>query len=164
MRGALLSCALVVLAGCGGAPTSAPLGDEDEAGGEAGPDTYAVALRLEEADPTEDESPRTRVALVRIAPGGERTLEELRVELGACWHEEQAAADHALVSARCWWAGAGARYLVTRQGDAVVAHRQELDELADDGPWEEAGRVALPEDAVLQVLAPGRRAVVPGER
>ncbi|MEZ4335492.1 MAG: hypothetical protein R3B82_02595 [Sandaracinaceae bacterium] len=114
---------LLGLASACGAATPPPEDPTDE---DDGPVTYAIALRLEEAGPTDDETPQTRVALVRIAPDGERTLEELRVEQGACWAE--AGQDPVLVTARCWWAGAGARYEVRREGDVVIARRQDLDD------------------------------------
>ena len=149
---------LLGLASACGAATPPPEDPTDE---DDGPVTYAIALRLEEAGPTDDETPQTRVALVRIAPDGERTLEELRVEQGACWAE--AGQDPVLVTARCWWAGAGARYEVRREGDVVIARRQDLDEMAEDGAWTEAGRLDVPVSARLQVLAPGHHASLPGD-
>ena len=86
---------------------------------------------------------------------------QLHVELGACWNDE--GEGRVLISARCWWAGAGARYEVVREGDAVIARRQDVDEMAEPGAWAEAGRVDIPDDAVLQVLAPGRHVSLPGE-
>lgn len=147
----------VLWVGCGAATPlpEDPTDDEDEV------QTYAVALRLEDAGATEDETPQTRVALVRIAPDGERTLEELHVEPGACWAE--AGQGGVLLTARCWWAGAGARYEVRREGGEVVARRQDVDEMTENGGWADVGRLEVPEDANLQVLAPGRHASLPGE-
>lgn len=152
-RGWLL--VVCVVAGCGAAPPPVETrADDDE------PETYAVALRLEDAGTDENETPHTAVSLVRIAPGGERTVESLRDEIGACYNIE---ASGALVAARCWWAGEGARYVVRREGDAVIALRAQAHEETDEGPLEEIGRVEVPADAELQVLLPGREAAVPGD-
>lgn len=148
---------VLVLAGCGA--TSRPaLGPEpEEASEDEPPPTVAIALRLEDAGADENETPRTRVVLVAIAPDG-RSTAELGVETGACWH---VAMDGALITARCWWAGAGAAYAVHREGESIVAHRRDVDEQSDEPQWRESGRLDLPQDAVLEVLAPGRRAQIP---
>ena len=150
----LLGLLLGLLSGCGAASPRASIPGPEERAEDEPPPTYAIALRLEDAGAREDDTPRTRVMLVAIAPGGDRTVNELRVELGACWHD---ASRDALITARCWWAGAGAAYAVRREGGAVVARRRSADEVSsDEAPWEEAGRVEVPEDAVLQILLPGR--------
>ncbi len=154
MRGLWL---VILLAGCGAA-TPPP---EDPSDQDDGPETFAVALRLEDAGATEDETPQTRVALVRIAPDGTRTLEELGVELGACWND--AGQGEVLIAARCWWAGAGARYEVVREGDAVIARRQGVDEMTEGGGWIEVGRVEIPEGARVQVLTAGRAVELPSD-
>lgn len=153
---ALLFCFLL---GCGAASPRASIPDEPaERDEDEPPPTYAIALRLEDAGTREDDTPRTRVMLVAIAPGGDRTVNEVRVELGACWHD---GSNDALITARCWWAGAGAVYAIRREGGAVVAHRRSADEASGERPWEEAGRVEIPEDAALQILLPGRSVPVP---
>jgi len=149
----LLVCA--ALAGCGGAspPAEAPVTAEEN-------ETFAVAVRLTEAGTDEDDTPHTRVSLVRIAPDGARHMEALHVETGACWHV--GSADSVLIAVRCWWAGAGAQYQITRAGDAIVAERRDVDEATDQaGAWEVVGRVEIPEDAPLQVLTPDRRSELP---
>ena len=131
MRRAALAILTASLLGCGAA-TPPPETPEDEA--EGPPPSYAVALRFADAGADENETPQTRVLLVRIAPDGERV---------------------ALILARCWWAGAGARYEVRREGDAVIARRAGVDEMEGDQTLEEAARVEVPESARLEVLAPG---------
>jgi len=151
-----LCVAFLALTACGAAVVHPAEPVEDN-----GPETYAIALRLEEAGADDADTPRTRVTLVEIEPDGARTLEELHVEVGACWHDTNVT--DVLIAARCWWGGAGARYVVVRDGDAVIARRRELDEDTGDAAWVEAGRVSLPPGADLQVLAPGRRAPLPGD-
>ncbi len=157
MRRAAILLACLATA-CGGAapPVEEPDEPEDEA-----PETWAVALRLEDGGMDENETPRTRVVLVAIEPDGARGLTELEVETGACWHVEGEGA--VLIAARCWWAGAGGVYALSREGDAVIARRRSVDELDEPGEWVEMGRVEIPEDANLQVLAPGRSVALPGE-
>jgi hypothetical protein len=141
--------AILVLTGCGGA-TVVP---EAHAPEEEAPERYGIALRFEEAEPDETDTPRTRALLVRITPDGRREATDLAVELGACLHED---AREALIAARCWWGGAGALYEVHRVEDAVVALRAELDEESGTGEPAEVGRVEVPRDARLDVLLPGR--------
>jgi len=140
---------LFVLAstGCGAAPV-APTGPVEESV-EAPPPRYAIALRFEEEDPSEDGTPRTRVSLVRITPEGERGVHALRAELGACYYEPH---PEALTAGVCWWAGAGARYVILRRGGEVVALRAEADEERGYGDLEELASVEVPEDAELDVL------------
>lgn len=172
MKSVPLSVIALMLAGCGAA-APAPEEPEGPTSGEP-PPTFAIALRLEDAGADENETPRTRVALVMIAPDGAREIAELRVELGACWHETT---PDSMISARCWWGGAGARYEVHRDGGAVIARRAEIDEETGDtgvgrARFEEVGRVEVPPDAELHVVTPGgvRRAqrgsvtVMPVER
>jgi hypothetical protein len=144
-----LPAALLLLACGGGAPTprTAQDGDDDE---EVPP--HAVALRFEDAGTDARGTPHTAVALVRIAPDGGRTVTALGEETGACYHRD---APNALIAGRCWWAGAGARYVVRREGDAVVALRADVDEMTGEGELAEVGRLEIPADAELQVLAPG---------
>lgn len=143
---------LVVLAGlslgCGGA-TPSPRGAEDEAESDAPPPTYAIALRLEDGGADEDDTPRTRVRLVRIAPDGERGVADLGEERAACYYRE---APGALIAATCWWAGAGGTYEVRREDGAVVAYRTPTDEDTGSSAPVEAGRLEVPEGALLQVL------------
>jgi hypothetical protein len=112
------------------------------------PRPYAVALRLEEAGEDEQGTPHTRVSLVRISPDGVRTVETLRTEVGACYHQPRSGA---LLAARCWWAGFGAEYEVRRRGDAVVALRAEVEEIGPGEPAEVA-RLEVPAGAELQVV------------
>jgi len=114
MNRACVSLALLALVGCGGAapPVEPPPTDAEEN------ETFAVALRLAEAGPDAEDTPHTRVSLVRIAPDGARHMEALRVETGACWHV--GSGEDVLIAVRCWWAGAGAQYAVHRTGDAIV--------------------------------------------
>ncbi len=152
----IAALALALLLGCGASvpPPAEPVDDE-------GPQTYAVALRLEDAGADEHDTPRTRVSLVKIAPDGARTVEVLHTELGACWHETDV--EGVLIAARCWWGGAGARYAIARVGDTVIARRRDVDEQTGDAGWVQVGGVEVPEGARLQVLAPGRRAELPTE-
>jgi len=159
MNRACVSLALLALVGCGGAapPVEPPPTDAEEN------ETFAVALRLAEAGPDAEDTPHTRVSLVRIAPDGARHMEALRVETGACWHV--GSGEDVLIAVRCWWAGAGAQYAVHRTGDAIVAHRRDVDEATDQaGAWEEIGRIEIPADAPLQVLTPGGRTELPARR
>ena len=146
----LLSALGALTAGCGGAAPN-PRGAEDEAESDAPPPTYAIALRLEDGGTDEDDTPHTRVRLVRIAPDGERAVADLGEERAACYYRE---APGALIAATCWWAGAGGTYELRREGGAVVAYRTPTDEDAGSSAAAEAGRVDVPGDAVLQVLAP----------
>lgn len=123
---------------------------EDEAADEP-PPRYGVALRFEDAEESEDGTPRTRVSLVRITPEGERTVSELATEPGACFHQPVRGA---LIAARCWWAGEGARYEVRRAGDEIVALRAEVHEETVAGEPIEVARLEVPRDAELDVLAP----------
>ncbi|MEQ8455454.1 MAG: hypothetical protein RLO52_31415 [Sandaracinaceae bacterium] len=148
LRRVLLLSALL-LAGCGAAT---PPAEEPEEEAEAPPSSYAIALRFADAGTDENETPHTRVLLVRIAPDGERVARDLGTETGACYHQDPA---DALIQARCWWAGAGARYEVRREGDAVIALRADVDEMTEDAALEETARVEVPRAARLQVLAPG---------
>ena len=157
MRRRGLGAILVVLSvmACGGAPPPVETADEEEDGP---PPTYAIALRLADAGTDENETPRTPVSLVRIAPDDERTVAALRQEIGACYHVESTGA---LMTARCWWAGHGGTYVVRREGDSVVALRTDVHEEGAPATPEEVGRVEVPADAELQVLAPGREAPIP---
>ncbi len=130
----------LILTACGApaVPTSTVRAPEEEVR------PYAVALRLEDAGEHEEE-PRTRVSLVRITPEGERTITSLSVEPGACYHVE---VDDALIAVRCWWGREGAHFVVMRSGESIVAMRGE------GGGLEEIGRIEVPEDAPVQVLAP----------
>ena len=140
---------------CGGA-TPAP---EPASSSADGPSTYAIALHFGDGGTDESETPHTMVSLVRIAPDGERHVLDLHDEIGACYLEP---ASGALLAGRCWWGGAGARYEVRREGDAVVAYRADVDEMADEpAEFVEAGRIEVAEDADLEVLAPGRRSAAP---
>jgi hypothetical protein len=109
---------------------------------------YVVALRLEDAG-EEGDTPHTRVVLVRISPEGDRELTELRTEMGACYERPEVGA---LIAAHCWWAGAGARYVVRRDRDAVVALRADEDEEAGSGELAEVARLPIPEDARVEVV------------
>lgn len=142
----VLPAVVMFLAACGGVTPAPERADEEER-----LPPYAVALRFEDAGTDEHETPYTAVSLVRIAPDGRRTVVALRREMGACFHED---ASGTLAAARCWWAGAGARYVVRREDDAVAAARAEVDEMTGEGPLEEVGRVEVPRDAELRVLAP----------
>ncbi|HJL16865.1 MAG TPA: hypothetical protein RMH99_14470 [Sandaracinaceae bacterium LLY-WYZ-13_1] len=142
-------------AACGGAGTRPP---ERPAAEDEEPAAHAVALRFEDAGTDAQDMPHTGVRLVHIAPDGARTVVALSEETGACYHTE---AVEALISARCWWAGEGARFIVRREGDAVVAHRAEVHEETGARDLVEAGRVEIPEDAPLQILAPGNPAPIP---
>ena len=133
--------------GCGAAPVT-PIEPVEESA-EAPPPRYAIALRFEEEDPSEDGTPRTRASLVRITPEGERSVHELRTELGACYYEPHPGA---LTAGVCWWAGAGARYVVLRRDDSIVALRAEAEEERGYGEPEELASVEVPEDAELDVL------------
>ena len=138
----------LVLAACGAAAPPAQEPSDEENPDEPSP-AFAIALRLEDAGADENETPRTRVTLVGIAPDGQREVAALRVEQGACWNE---ASPGSLTSVRCWWAGAGARYEVRRVGDAVVASRADIDEETGEGGLEEAGRIEVPRQTELRVL------------
>jgi hypothetical protein len=131
-----------MLLACGGAPPRTM--HQEEAQEEARP--YVVALRFEDAGEDTDDTPHTRVLLVRIAPAGRRTVRELSIEPGACYHEHERGA---LIAARCWWGAQSARYLVERRGEALIALRGE----SSDEP-REVVRLDLPRDARLQVLLP----------
>lgn len=145
----------LLLASCGGGTL---LTEEPRDRDEVEPTlTYAVALRLEDAGEDENATPRTRVALVKIEPDGAREIAELRVELGACWHEP---VPNAMIAARCWWGGAGARYEVRREGELIVAWRAGLDEETGEAIFEEAGRIEVPSGATLRVLTPESAAPV----
>lgn len=152
MKRSPLFLLVFLLASCGAASPRPGEPREEAERDDEPPPTFAIALRLQDAGTDENETPRTRVMLVKIAPDGERTVAELHVETGACWHD----AGSALITARCWWAGSGAAYEVRREGEAVIARRRATEEDSEAGPWEESGRVEVPEDAVLQILAPGR--------
>lgn len=143
----------VVLAACGAPAQSVEI---EEPHAQEPPPRYAIALRLDDAEEREDGTPQTRVSLVRIRPDGERTVEALRTEPGACYHVDPGAG--ALIQVRCWWAGQGAMYAVRRSHDAVVALRADVDEEAGAGELEEVARVDVPDDAELDVLAPEERA------
>lgn len=167
MRVAQLFVIALMLAACGA--TTPRTEEPGEPAGEEPPPTFAIALRLEDAGADENETPQTRVALVRIGPDGSREIAELRVEPGACWHETTPGS---MISARCWWGGAGARYEVHRDGDAIIARRAEVDEETGDASFEEVGRVEVPSGAELNVLTPdsasrpqrGSVSVMPVER
>lgn len=137
----------LALLGCGGAAAVV----RDEEARDEPPPRYGIALRFEGADAADGGAPRTRVSLVRIPPEGERTVRELAVEVGACFHEP---AGEALIAARCWWAGEGARYEVRREGEVVVALRADVDAEGSAGELAEVARLEVPEDAELDVLAP----------
>lgn len=136
----LLALPLVLsLGGCGAA-----LVPPEEAPTDEPAPRYAIALRFQEAAASPEGDPRTRVSLVRISPDGERMVRELGTEAGACYLD---AAPDVLLSARCWWGEARARYAVRRSGDAILALR------ADEGAeLREVMRVEVPEDATLDVL------------
>ena len=150
MTRAALAILTASLLGCGAATPPPETAEEEEA--EGPPPSYAVALRFADAGADENETPQTRVMLVRIAPDGERVARDLGTEVGACYHQD---AGDALILARCWWAGAGARYEVRREGDAVIARRAGVDEMEGDQALVEAARVEVHENARLEVLAPG---------
>lgn len=146
---------LAALSACGGAPPPVETAEEED----GPPPTYAIALRLEDAGTDAQDTPHTAVSLVRIAPDGARTVADLREEIGACYHVE--GGPDVLMTARCWWAGEGGRYVVRREGDAVIALRADVQEETGEAELTEVGRVDVPADAELQVLAPGREAPVP---
>jgi hypothetical protein len=148
---ATLAAIGLALTACGGAAPA--LRTEEPA--EETPRPYVVALRLEEAAEAEDGTPETRVSLVRITPDGDRTIEALRTEPGACFLEPAAGA---LIAARCWWAGQSASYRVQREGDAVIALRS----VSEESERVEVARLEIPGDAELQVLAPGQALSLPG--
>ncbi len=152
------------VAGCGGGsprPGQSPaaVASDQEADDDAPVHPYVVALRLEEGDESEDGTPHTQVSLVRIAPDGNRVVESIRNEAGPCVVED--APPGALSVVTCWWAGAGARYELRREGDAVVAMRADTDEGAAPIEPEEAARVSVPADAELSVLTPGQAGSAP---
>jgi hypothetical protein len=132
--------ALVVVAACAGAR---PEPEEPE---EAEPPRVAVALRFTDAPDDADGSPRTGVMLVRIVEDGPQETVDLGAYRGACSH---AAADPFLIRASCWWAGSTAVLTVAREHDELIVRRSvEGEEL------EEVTRLALPEDARLEVIGP----------
>ena len=161
-RGLLYLAASTLLAtsavGCGAA--TPPV--EEPSAGDRGPPSYGLALRLEDAGTTPDDTPHTQVTLVSIEPDGASELAALEVEPGACWHDTDPP-EGVLIAVRCWWAGAGARYQVTRHGDQIIARRLAVDEQAGEAEWVEAGRIEIPANATLQVLRPGRQVELPAE-
>lgn len=147
MKRARLSILLALsCAACGAAtvPVTEPSEPEAEP-----PPRYAVALRFEEGEPSPEGTPRTRVSLVRIAPGGERSVSELRVEDGACYHRDEPGV---LIAGVCWWAGSGARYVIRREGESIIALRAEA--TGDDtyGELTELTRIDVPAEAALDLL------------
>lgn len=145
MTRASLVFALALAACGGGTRVIAPSEPEDEA-----PPRHAVALRFEEATPSPDGTPRTRVSLVRIAPSGQPHVSELGVERGACYHRDE---PDALIAGVCWWPGAGARYVLRRQGDAIVVLRADAAENgASYGQLAPLTHVDVPAEAELDHL------------
>lgn len=137
----------LLLVGCGASATPVETAEDEDDGP---PPTFAVALRFEDGGGGE-ESPRTLVRLVRIAPDGEREVADLGEEAGPCYLDPSG---DALVGGRCWWAGTGVRYRVVRRGDRLVASRAEED--ADEMPGEfvERGSLEVPSDARIDLLGP----------
>lgn len=139
----------IALGGCGGTAAAPPVEEPEP---EEGP-TVAVALRFVEG-PTDEatDTPHTRVLLVRIVPDEGRSTEEVGSFEGVCQHV--APTGGAVLAARCWWAGFGASIDVVREDDTLVARRVRLDERAPAAEPEEAVRMALPENAVLDPIVP----------
>lgn len=145
----VLAIAVLAIA-CGGAPPPVVTPEEEP----PEPEPYGLAMRLEDGGTDADtDTPHTRVALVRIAPDGERTVVELEREVGACYLRD---APDVLLAVTCWWAGAGAQYAVRREGDAVIAYRAASDEEGGVAAPVEVGRVEIPEDAPLQLVTGDR--------
>lgn len=150
------SVVALLLAACGATPPVVAPPDDEPPERRA---RHAIALRLEEGETDENETPHTRVALVHIAPSGERQIHDLGTEPGLCYHATLA---DTLIAAECWWAGAGSRYGLRRTADAVVALRVDVDEETGPSEAREIARVEIPRRAELDVLAPGRT-VLEGE-
>jgi hypothetical protein len=147
----LIIPAVIVLAiACGSAP---PIVAPVEEAADPPRLHHAIALRLEEGETDTNETPHTRVALVHIAPSGEREVHELGIEPGLCYHTELS---DTLIAAECWWAGAGARFGLRRERSAVIALRVDVDEETGASEAREIVRVEIPRGAELDVLAPGR--------
>ncbi len=163
--------AALLVTGCGGAPP--PVQAADDAEDEPTP-PYVLAIRFEDAgfqgagveeagveEAGVEEAgveggseevtavPQTRVRLVAITPDGDRRVYDLGVEPGPCYLEPVA---DALLGARCWWPGQGARYRVERRGEHVVGSRAEEDADERPGPFEERGRVEIPAGARIDLL------------
>jgi hypothetical protein len=149
MRAFVLGVVLAV--GCGGASVPPPEEPEEEEE-EEGP-IVAVTLRFEEAPSDEaTDTPHTRVVLVQIAPDEGRSTAEVGTFAGVCQHIAPDVG--AVLAARCWWAGFGARVTVLREGDDLVAYGVRLDEHAPASDPEEAARMTLPENARLDPILP----------
>lgn len=143
MRRLFVPSLVLLSAACGAATVTSP--EEAPTEQEA---RYAIALRFQEASPSAGGDPRTRVSLVRISPEGERTVRELGTEAGACYLDP---APGALLSARCWWGEASARYVLERRGEAILALRGD----ESGAELREVLRLEVPEDAALDVLGGG---------
>jgi hypothetical protein len=147
--GAVVLAAALFGTACGGATEKPPAEPEDP------PEVHvAVALRfVEQPEDPKTRTPRTRVQLVRIVErDGEKQTTDLGTYPGACMHADTS--NGVVLRARCWWAGAGTRLVVVRDGRQLVVKRREVDEMTGASKPEELIRIDLPEGAVLDPIRP----------
>lgn len=136
--------------GCGAAmvpPEPAEVAEE--------PPNLIASLRLEEA-PDVVRVPQTRISLAIFDEDSEAVqVHEVEIAAGAC--SPRRPRGEALLLAGCWWAGSGAVYTVTREGDDLVVSRRYEEESVGEGPapelpLDEVARVTLPAGANVRAL------------
>ena len=113
----------------------------------AGPVT--IDLLATTVEPRNEDNPRSKLGLSVREPGKPEQQIELLTVTGGCERLLGKDADAgALVTLRCWFAGAGDTVSVYHEGDALVVRHQESDEAAEAPlPVKELKRVALPAGA-----------------
>lgn len=111
----------------------------------------AVGLRLEEAPSDPDGAPRTALRVVKLTPEGDREIVDVGVFGGACVQDADVRRG-TVVSARCWWAGAGSEIWIERRGDELVVLHRETREGAPAGETRSVTTIALPEGAVVDPI------------
>ncbi|AKF05362.1 hypothetical protein DB32_002511 [Sandaracinus amylolyticus] len=142
----IASAALLVA--CGGATNAGSTTPVDAPRREC-----TAALRFAEpevAQTSDEEMPRTAIALALICEDEPIRTVAIGTEVGACFNDE--ASDGALLRARCWWAGQGAIVVVRRNGEVLEVLRADVDEHTGAGALERVTQLEIPANHVLHTL------------
>lgn len=131
--------------------TAAPSAPAPAPGAPAQPAADAVVIDLlaHAVEPRDEDNPQSRLSLSVREPGKPEQQIELLTVTGGCNRLTGEETDRdALVTLRCWYAGAGDTLNAYREGDALVIRHQQSDE-AEEAPLpvKELKRVPLPAGA-----------------
>jgi hypothetical protein len=111
-----------------------------------------AALRFADAEHVmeHEDDVRTEVSLILICEEEPLARTSLGIAVGACFSNEPS--EGVLLSARCWWGGAGALFEVRVAGEVLEAGRADIDEETGVGEMRVVGELRVPESAIVRAL------------